>query len=147
MGRHLAGRLAAEWMRADPVSASTQQYFTGAEQAALDRQLIAKDFAYGIPLNKVRRAEYVQRARHALDQLKAFPRQHLTPIERASAASLEWQLRDALRMAKLEDRRFVFDQFGGLHVSLVNFLSQSHPLRTARDVDNPAGRATAPVER
>jgi hypothetical protein len=30
-------------------------------------------------------------------------------------------------MAKLENRRFVFEQFGGLHVSLVNFLTQAHP--------------------
>jgi hypothetical protein len=37
-------RLAAQWMRADPISASAQQYFTGAEQAALDRQLTASWF-------------------------------------------------------------------------------------------------------
>src|SRR6476619_1814778 len=55
--------LAAKRRRADPVSASAQQYFTGAQQAALDRQLTAKDFAYGIPLGKARRVEYVQRAR------------------------------------------------------------------------------------
>src|SRR5882757_2816216 len=60
-------RLAAQWMRADPVSASAQQYFTGSEQAALDRQLKAKDFAYGIPLGKARRSEYVQFARRGLD--------------------------------------------------------------------------------
>ncbi|MDB6159415.1 MAG: hypothetical protein JWO04_3121 [Gammaproteobacteria bacterium] len=34
----LVERLAAQWIRADPISASAQQYFTGAEQAALDRQ-------------------------------------------------------------------------------------------------------------
>lgn len=142
-----AEQLAADWMRADPVGASAQQYFTGEEQAQLDRQLTAKDFAYGIPLSKARREEYVQRARHALDRLKSFPRARMTPVERASAASLEWQLRDALRMAALEERRFVFEQFGGLHVSLVNFLSQAHPMRTARDVDNYLARLAqlAPV--
>jgi uncharacterized protein (DUF885 family) len=133
-------RLAAQWMRADPISASAQQYFSGAEQAALDRQLTAKDFSYGIPLDEARRAEYVQRVRQALDQLKGYPRAQLTPIERASAASLEWQLRDALRVASLEDRRFVFEQFGGLHLSLVNFLTQAHPLRTASDVDSYLAR-------
>jgi hypothetical protein len=61
----LAERLAAQWMRADPISASTQQYFSGAEQAALDRQLTAKDFSYGIPLAKAARAEYIQRLRRA----------------------------------------------------------------------------------
>jgi uncharacterized protein (DUF885 family) len=140
-------RLAAQWMRADPSSASAQQYFTGDEQAALDRQLTAKDFAYGIPLGKARRSEYVQRARQALNQLKVYPRAQLTPGERASAASLEWQLRDAIRIAGLEERRFVFDQFGGLHVSLVNFLTQAHPLRSARDVDSYLARLAqlAPV--
>jgi uncharacterized protein (DUF885 family) len=133
-------RLAAQWMEADPVSASAQQYFTGAQQAALDRQLTAKDFSYGIPLSSSQRAEYVRRVRRALDELKGFPRTDLTPVERASAASLEWQLRDSLRMAALEDRRFVFEQFGGLHVSLVNFLSQAHPLRTAGDVDSYLAR-------
>jgi uncharacterized protein (DUF885 family) len=132
--------LAAEWMRADPMAATAQQYFTGAEQAALDRQLTAKDSAYSIPLDKTRRAEFVQRVNRALDQLKAYPRGQLTPVERASAASLEWQLRDSLRVAKLEDTRFVFDQFNGLHVTLINFLSQIHPMRTPADVDNYLAR-------
>src|SRR5882724_5364689 len=76
-------QLAQQWMRADPISASAQQYFTGTEQAALDRQLTAKDFSYGIPLGKARRSEYVQRARRGLDQLRGYPRAQLTPIERA----------------------------------------------------------------
>jgi uncharacterized protein (DUF885 family) len=135
-----AEKLAAEWMKADPSSATAQQYFTGAEQAALDRQLIAKDSAYGIPLGKAAKAEYVQRIRRALRELKQHPRAKMTPIERTSAASLEWQLRDALRMAQLEDQRFVFDQFGGLHVSLINFLSQVHPMRTPADVDSYLAR-------
>jgi hypothetical protein len=79
-------QLAAQWMRADPVSASAQQYFTGAQQSALDRQLTAKDFAYGIPLGRARRVEYVQRARRALEQLKGYPRAQLTPSERASGS-------------------------------------------------------------
>jgi len=135
-----AEQLAAEWMRADPVSATAQQYFSGAEQAALDRQLTAKDFAYGVPLSQSGRTEYIQRARRALDLLKGYPRSQLSPVERASAASLEWQLRDALRVAGLEERRFVFEQFGGLHVSLVNFLSQVHPMRTSADVDSYLAR-------
>ena len=34
-----ADTLAAEWVRADPQAASALQYFNGAEQDALDRQL------------------------------------------------------------------------------------------------------------
>src|SRR5262245_61309567 len=50
-----AEQLAAQWMRADPTAATSQQYFSGAEQAALDRRLTAKDFAYGVPLSKAGR--------------------------------------------------------------------------------------------
>ena len=39
-------------MRADPAGATTRQYFDGATQDALDRQLTATDFRYGIPLGK-----------------------------------------------------------------------------------------------
>jgi uncharacterized protein (DUF885 family) len=50
-------------------------------------------------------------------------------------------------MAEFSDQRFVFDQFRGLQVALVNFLSQIHPLRTARDVNNYLARLNrvAPV--
>ena len=35
-------RLAADWMRANPAAATAQQYFSGAEQDALDRELTAR---------------------------------------------------------------------------------------------------------
>ena len=127
-------------MRGDPASATTQQYFSGAEQDALDRKLTAKDFAYAIPLRPAARAAYVENARQALEQLRRYPRDGLTPVQRASAASIEWQLQDTIRMAAVEDRRYVFEQFAGLHVSLVNFLSQTHPIRSARDIDNYLAR-------
>ena len=132
--------LAADWMRRDPVSATTKQYFSGAEQDALDRKLTAEDFAYSLPLRTTQRAAFVEHARQALDQLRRYPRGGLSPVQRASAASIEWQLQDTIRMAAVEDRRYVFEQFGGLHVSLVNFLSQTHPIRNSRDVDNYLAR-------
>jgi uncharacterized protein (DUF885 family) len=77
----------------------------------------------------------------------AYSRDQLTAVQRVSAAMLEWQLNDAIRMAQVADQRFVFDQFRGLQVGLVNFLSQTHPLRSARDVDNYLARLrrVAPV--
>jgi uncharacterized protein (DUF885 family) len=139
--------VAADWVRADPVEATDSQYFSGAEQDALDRRLTAKDFQYGIPLSSAARADYVARARRALAELRHYPRAELTPVERVSAASLEWQLDNDVRMAAVEDERYVFEQFGGLQVRLVNFLSQTHPVRNARDVDNYLARLTqvAPV--
>jgi len=127
-------------MRADPVSSTAQQYFTGATQDALDRQLDAKDFSYGIPLSRAKRGVYIERARRGLEQLKHYRLDELSSIQRASAQSLQWQLEDAIRMAGVEDHRFVFEQFSGLHVSLVSFLTQTHPMRTARDADNYLAR-------
>jgi uncharacterized protein (DUF885 family) len=129
-------RLAADWMRANPAAATAQQYFQGAEQDALDRKLTATDGQSNIPLGAEQRKAFVARARAGLAGLKKFPLAALTPQQRVSAAALRWQLADALRMEKFSDQRFVFDQFRGLQVSLVNFLTQTHPLRTARDVEN-----------
>jgi uncharacterized protein (DUF885 family) len=131
-----ADEFAADWMRANPAAATLQQYFSGAEQDALDRELTAVDQQYGMPLNASALHEYIVRARAGLDRLRDFSRQDLTPVQQVSAAMLEWQLADAMRMAAFADQRFVFDQFRGLQVGLVNFLSQVHPVRTARDVDN-----------
>ena len=41
-----ADSFAADWMRADPSSATVTQYFSGAEQDALDRQLTPITKAY-----------------------------------------------------------------------------------------------------
>jgi uncharacterized protein (DUF885 family) len=139
--------LAVEWMRANPIAATTQQYFSGEEQDALDRELTAQDAQFGMPLDAAALSVFVARARGGLDRLKDFPRAKLTPAQRVSAASLQWQLGDAIRMSRVADQRLVFDQFRGLHVALINFLTQVHPLRTPRDVDNYLARLSrvAPV--
>jgi uncharacterized protein (DUF885 family) len=139
--------LAAEWMRANPAMATAQQYFSGAEQDAIDRELLPMDSQYGTPLEAAALQAYVARAQHALRRLKTYQRVQLSPVQRVSAASLEWQLNDAIRMAQMSDQRFVFDQFRGLQVGVVNFLSQVHPMRTRRDVENYLARLqlVAPV--
>ncbi len=129
-------RLAADWMRANPAAATTQQYFSGAEQDVLDRELTAQDAQYGMPLGAADLSAYVARARAGLQGVRGFRRGDLTAAQRVSAAALEWQLEDGIRMAGFADQRFVFDQFRGLQVTVVNFLSQIHPMRTPRDVDN-----------
>jgi uncharacterized protein (DUF885 family) len=140
-------QLAADWMRANPVAATAQQYFQNEEQDALDRDLTAVDAQFGMPLDEQALSAFVARARGGIDRLKRFPRAQLTPTQRVSAASLQWQLGDAIRMATVADQRFVFDQFRGQHVALVNFLSQVHPMRTRRDVENYLARLrrVAPV--
>lgn len=142
-----ADQLASDWMRANPMAATSQQYFSGQEQDALDRKLTAVDGQTGAPLGARALQEYLLRARGALRTLRQFDRASLSPVQRVSAASLEWQLADAIRMAEFSDQHFVFDQFRGLQVALVNFLTQIHPLRTGRDVDNYLARLAqvAPV--
>ena len=134
-------------MRANPTMATTQQYFSGAEQDAIDRELLPIDSQYGTPLEAAALKAYVARARRALERLKTYPAAQLSAVQRVSAASLDWQLNDAVRMADMSDRRYVFDQFRGLQVGIVNFLSQVHPLRTRRDVENYLARLqrVAPV--
>jgi len=130
------GKLADDWLRADPVAATTSQYFTGAEQDALDRKLNAKDFQYGTPLDFAERVRRVEAARVGLEQLQRYSPAELSPEQRASRAMLTWKLRDTIRVSDLTDHRFVFEQFRGLQVGLVNFLSQTHPVRNVRDVEN-----------
>lgn len=133
---HFAEGFAAEWMRANPLAATSAQYFSGEEQDELDRELIAVDGQNGMPLRAVDLGAYIARARRGLDRLKRFPRAALAPSQRVSAAALAWQLDDALRTAKFADQRFVFEQFRGQQVALVNFMTQIHPLRKPRDVEN-----------
>ena len=123
---------AADWMRANPQAATSQQYFTGPEQDALDRQLT--------PITKEYRAARIALARRGLDELKQFDRTQLDASQRISAASLAWLLDDIVRSEPFNDYNFVFQQFSGLQVNLVNFLSQTHPIRNPRDIENYLAR-------
>ncbi len=127
-----ADALAAEWMRANPTLATTQQYFTGLEQDALDRQLT--------PITKEARAARVGVAQRALSSLAQFDRAKFSEAQRSSATMLAWQLDDIVRGEPFADYDFVFNQFRGTQVTLVNFLSQTHPIRNARDVENYLAR-------
>lgn len=121
-------KLAADWMRSDPNAATRQQYFSGAEQDALDRQLT--------PATREARVARVQLAQRGLTGLRRFERGSFSPAQRISAGMLEWQLDDIVRGEAHADHEFVFQQFRGLHVQLVNFLTQTHPIRSQRDIEN-----------
>src|SRR6478736_5620707 len=124
--------LTTEDMRADPSSATAIQYFTGAEQDSADRRLT--------PISKAYRAERVDAARHALGELAKFDRAKFSPQQRISARMIEWDLNERLKGEAFEDYTFVFNQFRGLHVRLVNFMSQTHPIRNRRDIENYLAR-------
>jgi len=133
---------ANQWMQADPSSATASQYFDGAEQDALDRQLTAKDTQYNTPLEAGALQRWVERAKAGLIRLRTFDPATLSPAQRISHAVLAWRLQDSLQLAEFTDHRYVFEQFRGLQVGLVTFLSQTHPIRNARDVENYLVRLT-----
>jgi uncharacterized protein (DUF885 family) len=118
----------ATWVRADPNEATTTQYFDGDEQDELDRQLT--------PITKEFRHARVELARRGLDELAKYDRAELSQPQRVSAAMLAWQLDTIIRGEEFEDFHLVFQQFSGLQVELVNFLTQTHPIRNRRDIQN-----------
>lgn len=121
-----------DWVRANPTISTYQQYLPAAEQDALDRQLT--------PNTKEYRAGRVAAAKAALAELAKFDRTTLSPDQRASAATIEWSLRGVVESEPFADFNFVFNQFGGLHVNTVNFLTQAHPIRNKRDIENYLAR-------
>ncbi len=122
----------AAWVRADPQLATSLHYFSGAEQESLDRRLT--------PITREARAARVEVARRGLAELRRFDRARLNPTQRISAAVLQWQLDDVIRGEPFADYAFVFQQYSGLQVQLVNFLTQIHTIRNRRDLENYLAR-------
>lgn len=130
---------ASDWVRRNPAVATATQYFSGAEQAAFDRQLIATD-GVGMPIDPKARAATLELLDHIRAQLKLYDRAKLTPTQRASASSLDWQLEDIKQSVGIADTQFEFDQFRGMQVNLINFMTQTHPIRNAEDIDSYLAR-------
>ena len=125
--------------RNSPQLATRTQYFSGDEQDALDRQLaLVGEWGntYGVGEAK-KRADLATRS---LTTLRSFDRNTLTPSQQLTASVVEWLLEAAVTAAQFAAHRYVFDQFNGLHLDLVNFLTQTHPIRNKRDVENYLGR-------
>jgi uncharacterized protein (DUF885 family) len=136
-----ADGFAEEWVRASPQLATRSQYFSGAEQDGLDRQLsmIGEwDWAFGSKAVADRAAQ----ARRGLEALDRFNTASLTPQQRTSAAVIRWSLEDVVRVAEFPHYRYAFDQFNGFQLDLINALTQSHPIRRGRDVENYLARLT-----
>jgi uncharacterized protein (DUF885 family) len=117
-----------EWVRAHPDLATQTQYFSGPEQDTLDRQLTS--------ISEAARAAEVAMARRGLKELGAFDSTSLDPAQQTSAEMFAWQLDDVIRSKPFDDYEYVFQQFNGLQVQLVNFLTQTHPIRSRRDIEN-----------
>ena len=123
-----ADATAVDEIRSSPTAATFTQFFSGAEQDALDRQLTPNTREY--------RAQRIARAKQSLAELAKFDRTKLDAQHRISAAVVEWSLAGTVASEPFADYNFVFNQFGGLHVNLISFFSQGHPIRHHRDVEN-----------
>ena len=123
---------AAEAVRRDPLRASALRYFAGAEQAALDRRIA--------PQTEGPLARAAPLLREGLAQLGRFDGVPLPPARRLAADTLRWSLTTRLRVAPFEDHVFVFNQFWGLHIELVNFLAEQHPLAGPDGVESYLAR-------
>jgi uncharacterized protein (DUF885 family) len=118
---------AADWVRLSAERATFTQYFSGAEQAAFERELT--------PLTPAQRQRQRALVREGLARLALFEAGVLSAEQRTAAATLRWSLQRSVAGEPYEDHHFVFNQLGGPQVSLVSFMSETHPLRNADDVE------------
>jgi uncharacterized protein (DUF885 family) len=131
---------AADWVRRSAEWATSSQYFSGDEQAAFERQLT--------PQTKQRRERTRELATAGLAQLAIYEASRkLTAVQKLEASTLRWSLQSTLAAEPFEDHGFVFNQLGGPQVRLVNFMTQTHPLRHAVDVDAYLARLAQMPER
>jgi uncharacterized protein (DUF885 family) len=127
-----ADRFAEDWVRQNPQLATSTQYFSGPEQEALDRQLT--------PLTTAQRQKMIALAKSGVARLDKFVAGPLSEEQRTSAAVMRWSLANTVASEPFEDYSFVFNQFSGVQVGLVNFMTNTHPLRRAADVSSYLAR-------
>jgi uncharacterized protein (DUF885 family) len=131
---------AANWVRRSAEWATSSQYFSGDEQTAFERQLT--------PQTKQRREQTRELAKTGLAQLAVYEGgKSLSAVQKLEAATLRWSLQSTLAAEPFEDHGFVFNQLGGPQVRIVNFMTQTHPLRNATDVQSYLARLAQVAER
>ncbi len=128
-------RFSTEWVRASPWLATTTQFLPRAEQDRLDRLLPAQTAA--------RVKADTALARKGLAELRKLDWKQGTPTQRTSARMMQWNFEDTVQWAPHTFTGYVFNQFWGIPNSLVDFLTNSHIIRNARDADNYVARLHA----
>lgn len=118
---------AADWVRLSAEWASGSQYFSGAEQAAFERELT--------PITHEQRDKRRALARRGLAELARFDPSAFTSAQRVGAATLRWSLERTLAAEPFEDVNFTFSQQWGPQVRYVNLLTQTQNLRRPADVE------------
>jgi uncharacterized protein (DUF885 family) len=125
-------KFTADWVRSDPNLATASRYFSGEEQAKLERQLTPETRAFDL--------DRIARAKRGLAELAKYDKSRLDDSHRLSADLMRWQLESVVSAQPYLDYRFPLDQFGGANVDLVESLTLRHPLATAQDADNYVAR-------
>lgn len=120
------------WMAADPSAASASKYFSGEQQARLDRQIT--------PRTAEARAERVALAGEGLQALAALDRKGLDAGRLLSIELMQRQLQQVIDAQRFEHLRFPLQQMSGANVSLPNLLTVIHPLETPDNVDSYLAR-------
>jgi uncharacterized protein (DUF885 family) len=85
---------------------------------------------------RARRDRQLAQARRGLEELKRWPDDQLDRERRVSAAVLRWRLEQIVTGERFEEHTFVFNQFHGLHVSLVNSLAERFKIQLPREADD-----------
>lgn len=126
------------WMAADPNAATASNYFSGPQQALLDRQITGRDAAS--------RQARVALARQGLQAVQALDRAALDEGRQLSVQLMQQQLQQVVDSARHEHLRFPLQQMSGANVSLPNLLTVIHPLASADNLDSYLARlALLPV--
>lgn len=129
---------ARDWVKAEPMTATRAQYLAPAEQDANDRLLAGPDGFF--PIDAAARVARAARARRGLTELRRWSAAELTPVQRVSADLLSWRFQNTIQASEAAGSLYVFEQFYGLQVTLIGFLTETHPIRNPRDVENYLAR-------
>jgi uncharacterized protein (DUF885 family) len=118
----------AEWIRANPSTATATRFFTGEEQNRFERQLTPETNTY--------RLQRIRLARRGLTDLRKFDRTKLSEMQRVSADLLQWQLESIVSDEPHLDYSFPLNQFNGVNVGIIETMTVRHPLSTEQDAAN-----------
>lgn len=120
--------LLTRWMRTDPEGTTRARFFTGGEQDAMDGKLTDVSEA-GLHAR-------IALAREALKSLRAFDPKTFTQQQRISYEMLTYGLQVIIDEEPWLKYEFPLNQFRGVHSGFVMLLTDMHPVRNARDVEN-----------
>lgn len=117
-----------EWVRNSPGLATSQRYFTGAEQDKLERTMS--------PVTLAESRKTIALARKGLTELRKFDRARMTESQRLWADVMEWQLNIVVDEEPFLDYSFPLQQMNGWNVNIVERFTVGRPLTKVRDAEN-----------